>query len=111
MAFTPGRIYQGSNLRQDIIFFDDTGAQTDPSAVVFKTFSPCGGVSTYAYGTDTAVQRVAAGEYLADIVPTEAGRWHFRWEATGLGQAFAQEGSFTVQASAFYDSSSSGYST
>ena len=55
------------------------------------------------------MQRVAAGEYLADIVPTRAGRWRYRWEATGLGQAFAQEGNFVVQVSPFFDDVETGY--
>lgn len=110
MAMSPGRIYPGENLRIDILFSDDLGSLTDPTAVAFKTFDPCGTTTTYTYtATSTDLRRIAAGEYVIDFTPTVAGRWRYRWEATGLSLPFAREGGFTVQDSPFYSTSDYGY--
>ena len=103
MATAPGKVYPGDNQRIDVLFYDNTGALTDPSEVRFKTMSPCGTSATYTYGTDTNLVRAVAGEYLIDFVVTEAGRWRWRWEATGLSTPFVKEGNLIVQYSPFYD--------
>jgi len=99
----PGKIYVETELRLTAAFTDSSGTAIDPDTVTFKTMSPSRDDATYVYGTDSEVQRASAGNYTADIIPTEAGRWHFRWETTGTGKVIKLEGDFVVKKSAFFD--------
>jgi hypothetical protein len=99
----PGTIYVETELRLTAAFTDSDGVGIDPDTVTFKTFSPSGAEATYVYGTDDEVQRESAGNYTADIVPDEAGRWHIRWKTTGTGKVIAIEDDFIVRKSAFFD--------
>ncbi len=110
MAFAPGKIYAGANLRINVTITDGFDVPVDPTTVTFKTCSPCGQITSYVFGTATEVQRSGTGQYLADIAPEEAGRWQYRWQTTGSGTPFAKEGDFIVQASPFFDSADVGYS-
>ncbi len=101
MPLYPGRIYPETTLRLTVTFADSDGAAVDPSMVTFSTCSPCGTQVSYVYGTDSEVGKSAVGNYYADIVPDESGRWFFRWKTTGTGTALVDEGNFIVQASKF----------
>ena len=109
MALRPGKYYVNTTLRITIDFIDDDGDDVDPTTVTFKTRSPAAVEATYVYGTDDEMQRLSAGHYSADIVPDESGRWQYRWESTGTGKAITKEGTFSIQASTFYDDADIGY--
>lgn len=105
MVMAPGKHYVNSVKRLTINFRDENGDDVDPPAVLIKVMSPCGTLTTYTYGEDSEIAKSSVGDYYADIVPNEAGRWHFRWESSGDGTTYdlAEEGSFPVQVSRFYD--------
>jgi len=100
---TPGKFYVNTELRLEASFETDDGTAVDPDTVKFRTYAPSGAKATYTYGDDSEVQRTSTGNYTADIVPDEAGRWHYRWETTGTGTKIALEGDFIIQQSAFFD--------
>lgn len=97
----PGKIYPETTLRLTVSFTDENGDAVDPTTVTFSTYSPGGTLTSYVYDTDDEVGKASTGNYYADIVPDESGRWHFRWVTTGSGTAIATEGNFIVQASKF----------
>jgi hypothetical protein len=103
----PGRIYQHSTVRIPVNFQDADGTDVDPSTITFKLYAPDAAITTFVYQTDDALQRTSMGDYYVDVTPRLPGRWHFRWESTGTNLATAIEGSFVVQASKFYEPSSS----
>ena len=102
---TPGRHAVNTTVRIAVNFQDDDGTDVDPSTVTFKAMSPIGTLTTYVYGTDAELIRLNTGDFYVDFVPTESGRWHYRWSSTGTGTAIALEGTLVVQASVFYDDS------
>lgn len=106
---TPGRYYPGSPIRHTITFTDESGAGVDPSTVTFKAYSPCGREYSFVYGTDDEVQKTTTGNYYAEITPEEAGDWLYRWQTTGTGTTYAEEGRFNVNHSPFYDRSPMDY--
>jgi hypothetical protein len=105
----PGIIYVETELRLTAAFTDSDGTAIDPDTVTFSIFSPSGGETAYVYGTDDEVQKASTGNYTADVVPDEAGRWHFRWKTTGTGTRIALEGDFIVRRSAFFDDNLTDY--
>lgn len=109
MALVPGRIYVESTVRIPVNYEDASHADTDPDTVTFKLYSPSGVVSTYVYGTDAEINRSSVGDYYIDVVPTESGRWFYRWVSTGTFKASAVEGTFVVQASPFFDQITDAY--
>lgn len=109
MALAPGRYFVNTSMRLTAHFENDAGTDVDPSTVTFRLMSPCGVESSYVYGTDSEVGKSSVGDYYADFVPDEAGRWFYRWESTGTGTTIAHEGNFLIQASPFYDSPFTGY--
>lgn len=106
MALAPGRIYPNSTV-QIIGDFTNTSTEAafDPTTVTFKLISPCGAVSTYVYGTDTEVTKLAVGEYQAAVTPDRPGRWHYQWVLTSGTPTVTtiSEGRFLVQDTPFYD--------
>ena len=103
MAMIPGKHYVNSPVYIPVNFRDADSDDVDPTTVAIRVMSPSGTDTTYTYGTDAEVGKSSVGDYYADITPTESGRWHYRWQTTGTGVAIAIEGTFLVQASAFYD--------
>ncbi len=109
MAFTPGRIWPGTNLRVNVALVDSFNAPVDPTVVTFRTMDPCGSQSSYTYGVNTQVQRSGVGQYLVDFQPIEPGRWRWRWDTTStIAAPFAVEGNFIVQDSPFSTTFTSG---
>ena len=78
-------------------FTDLAGTLVDPSTVSLKLKNG-GTLMTLAYPAD--IQRSSTGVYYYDLNVTLPGTWKWRWYSTGTGQA-AEEGSFTVNRSAF----------
>ena len=107
---SPGRHAVGTTVRIACNFQDDDGTDIDPDGVVFKVRSPAGTVTTYTYGTDAALVRQNTGDYYVDLVPTDSGRWHYRWVSSGAGKATALEGTVVVQWSEIEEGASSAYS-
>ena len=98
----PGTIYPGTSVVLSIVFTDDAGVVQNPLFVIFKTFSPCGTETKYTYGIDPEITRPSTGNYQADILPDEGGRWRVRWEASGVTN-MATEDDFIVKVSPFVD--------
>ena len=96
-----GRIYPGTPLTVTCTFQDECGVLVDPDTVTFKTISPSGREARNMYGESPIIYRSAAGIYKAELAPDEAGRWHYRWESTGVGAATVHEDSFIVLVSRF----------
>lgn len=100
---TPARHAVNTTVPIAVNFQDLNGTDVDPTTVTFKLYSPSGTTTTYVYGTDAELVRLNTGDYYADVVPDESGRWFYRWSSTGTGTAIAREGSFIVEASVFFD--------
>lgn len=94
---TPGRIFVGDTKRIAINYQDEDGVDIDPDGVTFKLLSPSGILTTATYGTDAQLVRSSAGDYYVDVMPTESGRWQWRWISTGVSRSTAHEGTFVVQ--------------
>lgn len=90
----------GDQVRLSVAFTDSDGVAVDPTVITLKYSNPGGTVTTLVYETDAAVTRDATGEFYADIVPTTAGIWRYRWYSSGTVTA-AAEGSFSVRRSQF----------
>lgn len=90
----------GDLVRIDGDFKDDAGALQDPTGLSFKFEDPSGNETTYVYLTDAELVRDGTGEFHVDIDADEVGDWHYKWLATGTGQA-AEPGQFKVAPSQF----------
>jgi len=77
-----------------------TGAAVDPTDVYFQVKDPSGNITTYHYGVDPEVAKLAVGQYTATVNIDEAGIWYYRWYSTGIGMA-AGENVFNVKSSEF----------
>lgn len=80
--------------------FKLSGVLTNPTAVTFKARTPSGTVTTYVYGTDAQLVRLATGQYYVDLPVTEQGEWWYRFEGTGTVTA-ASEAFLVVKESHF----------
>ena len=103
----PGRIYVNTTVRIPVNFQDAEGVDVDPDTITFKLYSPSAQITTYVYDTDAEIKRTSEGDYYVDVMPNEAGRWHYRWESTGTDKNTAVEGQFIVQVSRFFEPASS----
>jgi hypothetical protein len=75
----------------------------DPSTVRLRVLAPDGVTeSTFVYLATADIVRDYVGVFHADIAgaASVAGKWRYRWESTGTGQA-AAEAAYIVAASAF----------
>lgn len=92
--------WKGAVVRVTGAFTDPAGEPVDPSTVRFQYRAGGGEVTTLVYGQDAGLVRDEEGQYHADIPAAEPGRYYWRWESTGTGQA-AEEGEFEVSQSRF----------
>jgi uncharacterized protein YfaS (alpha-2-macroglobulin family) len=97
--------YPGAEVRLSVaLTLTDTGAAADPTTLAVKLKDPAGTIATYTYGTAPEVTKDSTGNYHADITLSStsdsAGRWYWRWEATGAVVG-ATEGSFIVRETSF----------
>lgn len=90
----------GDLVRCEGVFTDADGDAIDPDTVTFSAKTPGGITTSYQYGVDVGLVRVEAGSYYVDVSVTAAGRWFYRWEGDGDGQA-AGETYFNVRTSNF----------
>lgn len=80
-------------------FFDRRGKNTDPATVTLQVKKPDGTITPYTYLAGE-VTRDGLGLFHRNVTIDAAGRWAYRFVATGGGQA-AGERVFTVKPSAF----------
>ena len=88
----------GEVARFPLTILDSNGVAADPAALRLKVKDPNGTVTTTAYGAGPDLVKDAVGAYHLDLVLTQAGTWHYRWE-TDAPAAGAAEGGLTVRAS------------
>ena len=81
-------------------FTDANGVLIDPAVVRFKVKSPSNVVTSYLYGTNSQLVKLAVGKYYVDVSVAEAGTWFYRFYSTGTNQA-AAETEFVVARSQF----------
>ncbi len=88
---------KGDLVRVTGTFTNSAGTAIDPTAVFFAYTNPAGTTTTVQYSVDAAVVKSATGVYYVDVNASSAGRWYWRWYATGTGQS-AEQGEFVVEA-------------
>jgi hypothetical protein len=88
----------GDLLRYSGEFRNSGGTLIDPTTVTFKARNPAGTITSYLYGTDAQVVKDSTGIYHVDWSLTSAGKWYFRIESTGTGQAADEEEVLVVTA-------------
>ncbi len=92
-------------VRLEALFANRAGTPIDPTNVylLIKTPQPNGGeYFEYVYNSgDNVIVRLGVGSFYANFTPLVAGKFEYRWESSGTGQA-AEESSFTVDGSPFY---------
>ena len=87
----------GNLIRVSAVFTDFlTGMPQDPDVVELSIRDATGTLTTYLYGVDAIIIKDGVGLYHADLDVEAAGKWYYRWWATGNGQA-AKENSFTIK--------------
>lgn len=93
--------YPGTEMRFSVSFtLTDTGAAADPTTLVLKLKDASGTVTSYTYGSSTAIVNDSVGNYHGDVIIPSSGKWSWRWEATGAVVG-ATEGTFIVKETAF----------
>lgn len=88
----------GELVRVSGAFRDLAGTLLNPTTVRLKVRTPAGVTTTYTYGTDVDLVRDSTGNFHFDVNANAVGKWHYRWESSGTGQA-AEPGEFVVQSS------------
>lgn len=94
----PNRYDIGDKVLLKVTFKDYDMALTDPTGVTCRVLTPDGDEET------PAVERVSQGLYTAEVEPTVAGRWFYRFEGEGALVA-AGENLFLVSQSRFPEGS------
>lgn len=92
--------WKGAVVRVSAAFADADGQPVDPNTVQLEYRVGSGDVTRWVHGTDSELVKDDVGEYHADIPAATPGRYYWRWESTGTGQA-AEEGEFEVAQSRF----------
>lgn len=88
-------------------FLDASEVAVDPPLINVKVQDPNHVDTTYTYGVDASVEKLAVGIYRCTIKPTIPGMWYYRWEAVDPSSAIvtamegAEEHRFSVRPSAF----------
>lgn len=91
---------EGDLVRCEGRFTDADGGAIDPDTVTFYVQTPGLITTSYQYGVGAHVVREEAGVYYTLVDVDEAGRWYYRFEGDGDGQA-AREHYFNVATSRF----------
>lgn len=74
------------------------GTLQDPAALTLLLQAPGGMVQTLTYA-DSQIVRDGQGEYHYDVTPQVAGKWSFRWIATGSFASATDQQWFPVDSS------------
>ena len=72
----------GDTIRFENIF-SVSGTNTDPTTVTFRIRDPNKVVTSYVYGTDVELVKVATGQYRIDLQLDLPGEYFYRWESGG----------------------------
>lgn len=91
----------GDRVRISCAFTDLSGAPADPTGITFKFKTPAGTTTSYVYGVDGALIKLATGSYYVDLTLNVEGIWFYRFEGTGALVA-ADEGHLLAKDSVFY---------
>jgi len=91
----------GDKVRTQGTFQDLLEVDTDPSTITFKFKDPASTITTYIYGTDAELVKSATGVYYVDLILSQEGEYHYRFEGTGSIHA-ADEVTFRAQQSEFF---------
>jgi hypothetical protein len=89
---------QGSQVGLGVLWFDENDVLTDPTVITFEFKTPSGTSTTYTYGVDAQLVKIAVGKYQVILTASASGIWSWRFAATGTIVA-ALEGEFTVDQS------------
>lgn len=99
----------GDSRKFTVRFEDGDGKPYDPPKVRYKRRVPAGTITTYVYGTDVQLVKVAVGEYyVLEVFPLNTsyiGKWNIRFEGLESDLTTPQaedEYEFTVTGSIFY---------
>lgn len=107
VRWKPGIIWPGTTIRITVETPNASGTLADPATGTLKfiTRSPRGQVTTYVYGTDAEVTKLATGRFAADITPSNSGRWFYRFQYDDASEVSRSvEGWFNVRSSGTSDS-------
>ncbi len=77
----------GDLRRLSVLFKDLNDVATDPTTIIFKIREPDGVLTTFTFGVDAELVKVATGSYHLDFAITKTGRHAWRFEGTGSLQA------------------------
>lgn len=78
--------YDIGDLARVTVDYARNGSAIDPTTVSLVVRAPDGTPSTYVYGTDVELVRVAQGSYRVDLDVEQAGIYRYRWTSTGTGK-------------------------
>lgn len=80
----------GQEVRFSVVFAVGS-TDTDPTTITFKLLDPSGNSSSWVYGeAGTIVVKDSTGNYHADYILDEEGRFYYRFEGTGMVDAAAE---------------------
>jgi len=88
-------------------FLNGNNEPVDPAVINVKVQAPDRTDTTYTFGTDLNVEKLATGQYRCTIKPLTPGAWVYRWEAVDPSAVIvtalegAEEWRFQVRPSAF----------
>jgi len=88
-------------------FLTSESVAVDPPLINVKVQDPNYDDTTYTYGVDPAVEKLATGVYRCTIKPTLPGTYYYRWEAVDpaayitTAMEGAEEHRFVIRPSAF----------
>lgn len=88
----------GEVAKISVAITDSNAIASDPSALRLKVKSPAGTLTTYVFGVAAELVKDSIGNYHANILMNEVGKWAYRWEADAPN-AGANEGLITVKKS------------
>jgi hypothetical protein len=88
-------------------FLNSESVAVDPPMVKVKVQDPARVSTTYTYGVDANVEKLAVGIYRCTIKPMISGIWYYRWEAVDPAAFItsalegAEEHMFSIRPSVF----------
>jgi hypothetical protein len=91
----PDNLYDPASKIRLSCRFTVAGVLTDPTTVTLKVKDPAGVVTTYTY-SGGQITKDSTGNYHRDLTPSLAGRWYYRYIATGAVDATTED-SFRVR--------------